>query len=141
MNKEEWKEIEEKLKSFFEVVKLNCDGYEVSLSLQRVSQYKNAIVVYVNGKFKHEWINKDCEESRRFLKKVSKSFYSQKQKNKYKKLSKKLQKELGVDVDKKYSYYLPYWTSFNSLKRQLAKENNSIKLITNEQGCEANEDK
>lgn len=35
MTTEEWKETEEKLKSFYNVVKLNCDGYEISITLER----------------------------------------------------------------------------------------------------------
>lgn len=129
MTKEEWKEVEGKLKSFYCIVKLRCDEYEISLVIVRISQFKNEIQIYVNGVVKGEWLNKECEESKRFLRKVSKSLYSQKHKLSYKKLSKRMQKEIGLDIDKTYSYYLPSWTSFNSLKRQLIRENNSIELI------------
>lgn len=129
MTAEDWKYVEEKLKSFYNIVKLNCDGYKVDILLARVGQFKNEIRVYVNGVVNGEWCIKECEESRRFLRKISRSVYSQKQKDRYKKMSKKMQKHIGVDIDRKYSYYLPSWTSFNSLKSQLIKENSSIVLI------------
>lgn len=131
MTKEEWKEVEERLKRLMDIVELQCDGYKVSLVLKRESQFKNSIMVYVNGVFKGEWMEKDCEESRRFLRKVTKSLMSQKQRKEYKKFPKRLQKQLKWD-ERKYSYYVPTWTSFNSLKRHLIKENSSIELIKKE---------
>lgn len=125
---QEWKEIDEKLKSIFNIVELMCDGYKLSVRLERCGQFKNAIAVYINGQIKGEWY-KECEESRRFFKKVSKSLYPQKQKDKWKKMSKKAKVQLEIDIDKKYFYYTPLWTSFNSLKRHLIKENKEIELI------------
>lgn len=128
MTKEDWKVVEDKLKHIMDVVELQCDEYKVSLVLKRENQFKNSIMVYVNGVFKYEWMNKDCEESRRFLRKVTKSLYSQKRKQAYNKLPKRIQKELKTDINKVFIYYMPTWTSFNSLKRNLIKENNNIKL-------------
>jgi len=128
LTKEDWKVVEDKLKHIMDVVELQCDEYKVSLVLKRENQFKNSIMVYVNGVFKYEWMNKDCEESRRFLRKVTKSLYSQKRKQAYNKLPKRIQKELKTDINKVFIYYMPTWTSFNSLKRNLIKENNNIKL-------------
>ena len=126
LTKEEWNEVEKKLQSFFDMAKLKCDGYEVTLKLERLDQYKNAIMVYVNGYFKGEWLNGESEEAKRFYKKVTKTITNSRGKA-FKKLPKKLQKELATKYS--YSYYLPYWTSFGSLKRHLIKENASIELI------------
>ena len=134
MTKEDWKVVEENLKHLLDIVELQCDGYKVSLVLKRETQFKNSIMVYVNGSFKGEWMDKECEESRRFLRKVSRSLYNQKQKQAFGKLSKRLQKEMKIDISKTYSYYMPTWTSFNSLKRHLIKENSSIELITKTEG-------
>lgn len=128
---EEWKGIEEKLKSFYYTVKLKCDGYEVALMLKRIGQFKNAILVYVNGKVEGKWLMEECEESRRFYRKVTRSAMSQKQKKALAKLPKRLQKELALQ-NVKFSYYCEYWTSFNSLKRQLVRENKSIELLSDE---------
>jgi hypothetical protein len=129
---EEWKQIEEKLKLTYNTVKLKVDDYVISIALRRITQFKNALVVYVNGQIKGEWCNKECEESRRFYRKVTHSVYSKKKKEVYMKLSKKLRNDLSIDIDKKFSYYLPDWTSFKSLKKQLIEQNNSIELICEE---------
>lgn len=60
MTQEEWKQVEKALEYFFKRVELEVDGYEVSLTLQRVGVYKNAIAIYVNGVFKGEWITTEC---------------------------------------------------------------------------------
>ena len=54
MTNTEWKEVEERLKSPFNVVRLKCDEYELSLVLSRISTYKMAICFYVNGVLKGE---------------------------------------------------------------------------------------
>lgn len=130
MTTEEWKEVEEKPASFYSTVKLRCDEYNISIVLTRRTQFKNALVVYINGLIKGEWLMKECEESRRFFRKVTKSALSSKIKKAYLKLPKKLQKELGMDAT--YSYYLADWTSFKALKKQLIKQNINIELIREE---------
>ncbi|MDP4092580.1 MAG: hypothetical protein Q8920_04395 [Bacillota bacterium] len=127
MTNEDWKEVDKKLHSFYNTVKLKCDGYEVSLVLERLNQFKNAIVVYINGAIKGEWLYCECEESRRFFRKVTRSVLSPKEKKAISKISKKLQKELGLNNE--YSFYCTYWTSFSSLKKQLIKQNSSIEHI------------
>lgn len=52
MTSQEWKEVEKALQSLYSLVKLNCDGYEITLCLNRITQFKNAIVIYVNGVIK-----------------------------------------------------------------------------------------
>jgi len=130
VTQQEWKEVEEKLKSFYQIVELRCDNYKISLILERMDQFKNAIVVYVNGKIKGEWMTSECEESRRFFRKVTKSILSPKQKKLYNKMSKKLKNELGMKLT--YSYYVATWTSFRSLKKHLIEQNQSIELVRQE---------
>lgn len=129
MTKEEWKRCQEALKSFYSIVKLNVDGYEVGLRLERVDTYRNKIMVYVNGGFKGKWLIEDCEERRRFLRKMEKSLITAKQKKDLNKLPKKFRKEHEELFNRSYVYYEPYWTSFNSLKKHLINENESIELL------------
>lgn len=131
MTSQDWKEVEECLKSFYSSVQLNCDGYEITLRLERIDQFKNVIVVYVNGEWKGKWSIEDCEERRRFFRPVKKSTFSQKQKAALKKMSKRLRQKYGYpDPDASYTYYAPYWTSFRALKSHLIKKNSTIKLIS-----------
>lgn len=127
MTKEEWKKVEEDLKSPFRTVRLNCDGYKLSLALVRISTYQMGICPYIDGKIKGEWLLKDCEERRRFFDRGERSILTAKGKKEYAKLSKKRQKELH----EKYFYdvYKPYWTSFRRLKKHLMENNESIELI------------
>jgi hypothetical protein len=131
MTKDEWKKVEEKMKRLHDIVELQCDPYKVKLVLSRISQFKNGILVFVNEQIKGEWLLNECEERRRFYRKITKSLGMKKsQKELFKKMSKRLQKE--IMADRKYSYYSEYWTSFNSLKRHFIKENGSIELIKKE---------
>lgn len=128
MTTQEWDEVEKELNSIYSRVKLKCDQFEISIMLTRVNQFKNALLVYVNGQIKGEWMLKECEESRRFFRKVTKSNLSPKKKKEYLKLPRKLQMELGLD--KTFSYYTAEWKSFKALKKQLIAQNESIELIS-----------
>lgn len=129
MTQEEWKQVEKALEYFFRRVDLEIDGYKVSLALQRVGVYKNAIAIYVNGVFKGEWLSTECEETRRFIQKKERSILTKKDKEAWKKLSKKMQKELEEKYDRKYPTYYSRWTSFGALKRHLIANNEDIKLV------------
>jgi hypothetical protein len=128
MTPQEWKVVEENLKVLYHPVKLNCDGYEVTLILEQTGQFKNAIMVYIDGVVKGKWITNDCEERRRFFQPVTKSLWSTKQLASMKKLSKKMRRKF--EGRSKYTYFRPYWTSFQSLKKHLIKENKEIQLLT-----------
>lgn len=134
VNSEDWKDIEEKLKGIYCPVKLICDGYELTLVLERYNQYRNVISIYVNGVRKGEWHFNDCEERRRFFCPRTKSIYSPKQMAQFKKISKKIWKEM--EAKNKYIYYQAYWTSFRALKTHLIKNNQVIELVykTTEKG-------
>lgn len=130
MTKEEWKQAEETLKSFFSPVRLKADGYDVALCLERVGVYQNRIMVYVNGKFRWEWLSEECEERRRFCQKKMRSLLTAKQKADFRKLSKKQQKELAERYHSwEYAAYSPQWSSFGALKKHLTANNQSIELV------------
>lgn len=85
MTKAEWAQVEEALKNQFHHVKLKIDGYDITLSLVRISNYELAIMFYSGGEFKYKWIAEDCEERRRFCRKSTRSILSTKQKAELKK--------------------------------------------------------
>lgn len=130
MTKDEWKQVEEAVKSFFSPVYMIADGYEVTLILERVGPYKNMIMVYIGGQFKGEWLGNDCEERRRFMQKRVRSLLTPKQKADYKKLPKRLQKELSEKYHSmNYETYSPQWSSFGALKKHLIANNQNIALV------------
>ena len=130
MTKEDWAYVEETVKRPYKIVKLNCDGYILSLRLRRVDVYKLAICVRVNGELSVDWIVNDCEERRRFFRKTQGSILSASGMKIFRKLSKKKQEEWRGSYF--YDIYLPYWTSFRSLKKHLIENNKSIELVKEE---------
>lgn len=130
MTKEDWAYVEETVKRLYKIVKLNCDGYILSLRLRRVDVYKLAICVRVNGELSVDWIVNDCEERRRFFRKTQGSILSASGMKIFRKLSKKKQEEWRGSYF--YDIYLPYWTSFRSLKKHLIENNKSIELVKEE---------
>jgi len=128
MTKQEWKEVESNMQPFG-AARLKIDGYEISLAVHPVNKFKFAICIYVNGVIKGNYLTEDCEERRRFMRESKRCAYSGKHKKRMLKFGKKYLKEWGVDINKTYSIYFPWWNSFNSLKRHLVKNNKSIELV------------
>ncbi|MEG0803838.1 MAG: hypothetical protein RSF90_02660 [Pygmaiobacter sp.] len=130
MTKEEWQLCADKVtRSFWGGCRLQIDGYEVTLQLQRITAYKNMIMIYINGKFQGRWISEDCEERRRFMYCKSTTLMSRKQIQEFNKLSKASQKALKEYRDKTYTSYSPQFPSFSALKKQLIANNNVIELL------------
>lgn len=131
MTKEEWKKVEENLQIISSIVKLDCDGYEVTLSLQQISQFKNGIVVYVNGVFKGKWLIDDCEERKRFLPCKTKTLVKEKDIKAMGSSDFRMTKKRVKEFKDKYSYYVysNTWTSFREMKKHFEQNNQSIKII------------
>ncbi len=132
MTKEDWEMVRKTLELQYCEVELKIDDYNVTLRLERENAFKNVIVIYVDGKFKAEWLTKDCDIRSRFANKKTSSLYSKKDFMRGKKVTKKEEKIIEnflKENNKQFNYYTPYWTSFNSLKRHLIKNNENITLI------------
>lgn len=128
MTEAEWKQVDKALrKVILGRAELRIDGYEVSLFLRQVSQFSNAIVVYINGEFRGKWLTEDCEERRRFFPCKKKSHFTEKDAKGYGIRSKKRIAELK----ERYSYYeySSAWKSFSKMKKHFIDNNQQIKLI------------
>lgn len=123
---EDWKNIEQELIRLYNRVVLICDGYDLTLVLERHGQFRNVIAIYVNGVVEGRWIMEDCEERRRFFCPKTKRVYSEKKLAGIKKLSRKLYKELAAA---RYTCYEPYWSSFRAMKSHLIKNNKNIEMM------------
>lgn len=128
MTRDEWNQVKEALNSFYHIVKMNADGYDLALKLERMSTYKNAIGIYINGEFHGKWLMDDCEERRRFCQSRQRSLLNAKGRAAIKKMSKKQQAEWIARST--YTYHASHWSSFGSLKRHLIANNQSIELIS-----------
>lgn len=126
MTKEQWETVEQKLQSLYGIiVKLQADGYVLSLQIQR-HKMKLYIVVYVDGKIKGEWLMEDCEIRRKFFQKSKHSLLSRKEQEKLKRERKAFRE--AVLSNSVYYTYSPYWSSFRSLKRHLCQNCTDITL-------------
>lgn len=128
MTKAEWEQVEERLTRQLIPVALMCDGYHLTLKIER-SGMKLLIVAYINGTLKGEWVIAESEECRRFFRPVKKSVWSAKALARMKKMSKRQLKEYGLDPDETVTAYYPWWTSVKALKSHLLKHNESIELL------------
>lgn len=131
MTREEWDKVKAASESLYGCAKLRIDGYEITLKLERVNTYKNAVMVYIEGIFKFEWIDADCEERRRFMQHKQPYIVPAKQRAEFKKmkLSKAVRKKYAEYYERRYDVYTPQWKAFAALKKHLIANNESIELI------------
>ena len=129
---EQWERVQNALYPPYARVDLEVDGYQVSLRIRWAGALKFQIVPLVNGKFKGEWLFKDCEERRRFARPTTRALYSPARvaqiiKNMGKRHGKRFADEhLSATIT---SYWYG-WSSFGPLKRHLLKHNTSIRLVS-----------
>lgn len=124
MTKEEWAEVEKKLQSPWGSVDLMCDGYKLTLQVQR-DKMRLIIMIFVDGEFKGIWFN-ECEERRRFFQPCKRKIYKAKT---FKGFSKRTLKSMQIDPNETITHYRPFWTAFRPLKAHLIKNNTSIELV------------
>ena len=77
MTKEQWETAEQNLQSSYRIVKLQADGYTLSLQTQRYKM-QLCIAVYVDGKIQGKWLTEDCEIRRKFFQKHKHSILNRK---------------------------------------------------------------
>lgn len=136
MTTQEWQQAEEKMKGLYGYLKLEVDGFNITLS-KELCKDAFKYFVYIDGEFCGKWLlDKNTEYSdirHRFYRLVTKRIISvQKKKQVLSHIkSKKIQAEYieRYDLDKTYSYWDISFSSFKALKSQLIKNNKSIKLI------------
>lgn len=125
LTKQQWVEVEKCATSLFgKQVDLLIDGFKVSLEMEPKDRYHNVIMVYINDIIDGKKLMEDCEERRRFWCPHTRSLIPVKPEKGWKKAEwEALRKKHS------YTYYLPWWTSFNALRRHLIKNNQSIEII------------
>lgn len=133
----DWAEIEKQLGHLYHPVILKIDGYLVTLQLERIGKLRLAIVVWVNGAFKGEWISKDCEERRRFYRSRKRSLLTGRRRAAFVKDVGKRYASKSKLLTETFVYYEFYWASFAALKRHLVRNNQSIEWVRDEQRATA----
>ncbi|MCP1375364.1 hypothetical protein [Dyella lutea] len=128
MKREQWQELEARLKFPGATVKLQCDGYLVTLQVQ-LDRMRMVIAVYVDGWMRGEWMSTDCEQRRRFLRPrtVKPKPYTKAQ---IKVLGKKWCEQQFAKLT--HTYYTPIWPTIPPLRRHFEKHNASVELAAEE---------
>jgi len=140
MTNQDWDKIKENWGSLTMSTELLIDGYNVKLVTVK-DEMKLRVLTFVDEKVSIKWCHKDDEgkydeRAVKFFQKHTKAYYSAKEiKAAEKAFGKRFCKERSY-YDK-HEYYDPAWTSFNSFKRHILKNNKEIKLIRKEELCTA----
>lgn len=131
LTKDQWKSVEQSLSPPWGRTKLMIDNYMVELILfANKGKLSFSIMVCINGKFDYNWIpdkTHEVEDIRKRFFRPSKICAFRATKSTIKKCGKAFVKEMK----KKYTgiVYLPYWDSFNSLKKHLVANNSNFEII------------
>lgn len=130
MTKDQWLAVKAALSTPWGVVKLDVDGYELTLQVKQIKPLKFAIVPYVNGEIKGIWLTGDNEEGRRFMRPVKVAVFKPAEKKRMTKgLSKANIKKYFGDIDKTFTVIECLWPSFDPLRRHLIANNKEIELL------------
>jgi len=122
MTADQWNEVEKSLSGLFGNVKLQIDGYEITLIKKQLDENRLVISVFINGWFKGEMLH-DEDLCKRFFCKHDLYLWKAKQKALMKRLK-------DPSWNAKRTYYLPYFSKFAQLKKTLIRNNKSIEIIS-----------
>ena len=131
LTKEEWARVEKALSGTYGMVRVNADEFVVVFYRRLVGKNRLAIVTYVDGVMKGEWINaKNQHPEQRCLRPASRPMCNPKERADLKKLRKRDLKALGpaFDPDRKWHHFDPIWPSVTALRRHYQKTFTSIEL-------------
>lgn len=131
ITKEQWVAIEFELSHPHGLVKLDCDGYQVSLQVEMAKKLKYEIAVYVDGFIRGTWLQDDSEEGRRFLPTTERFVHSAGHRAEMIKIygGRRCKKVDLERINKKFSMRRFSWTSFTLLRRHYLKNNKSVSLV------------
>jgi len=119
----------DQLSSIYGRIDLNCDGYLVALTVERVTAMTYRVMTYVNGEFKGVWTfsEKPCPEQKFLNKKVQKVY----SRNKLKRLEAVCGKRyMKTHVNPEYVYYAPDWASAKTAINHLLKVCDSVEVVS-----------
>lgn len=133
MKREAWEELQRSLTWPGASAKVQCDGYVVTLQVQR-DKMRMVIAVFVGGWMRGEWLMNDCEERQRFMRPTVRrpKPYTAKQ---IRVLGKKWCDE--QIAKRTFTWYGCLWPSIPVLRRHFEKHNTSVELYVATAGADA----
>lgn len=137
MEQNDWDDLEHQMSQPYGRMSLQCDQFQVSLVQVTDSRSRKwSTQVYVDGVQKGAWWFADDngepkhEEARRFLRRVSKSLFSEAEVALHRKAFGK--RSADKLAEKRFVSFECSWTSFRSLKKHLLANNPTILRIERE---------
>jgi hypothetical protein len=130
MTKEDWEKVKKALSGTYGYARLKVDGRDIQFQRELVSKNTLGIHVYIDGHSKGIWWgvkNEHPEQS--YLRPVNKNIYSSKQREQFKKISKRLKLHLGINPNEKLLLFYPLWNNVDQIRRHYEKTFTSIELI------------
>jgi hypothetical protein len=131
ISKEQWFAIESELSHPYGIVRLDCDGYQVSLQVEMAKKLRYQISVYVNGFIRGAWLEADSEEGRRFLPTTEHFVHPAAHRAEMIKIygGKRCKKADLERINRKFSMRRFSWTSVTLLRRHYLKNNKRVSLV------------
>ena len=135
LTKDQWAEVERRLSTPFGRVEFKADGYALVGAVSGMGGLKQAVVVYVDGVMKGEWINGGCPEAEKFCRPRCIWLYKTKDRERAKaelkkrKLSQFIRDHYTTVATAQLTQWLPYWTSPAAFCRHLRKTCSDIELV------------
>lgn len=129
LSKEQKSHVIEKLNSPRNTVHLTCDGYKITLTIERIKM-KLVVAIFINNTIQAAWFTHPQEHPEsKFLLTRYKSYFSAKRKAEIIKAFGKREANKRYDLDKKFEYKLPYFNTAKSAIDHLIKVSDSIELV------------
>lgn len=109
---------------------LMCDGYRVTLSVERAKGMPYRVMTYVNGRFEGAWMfpKEECQEAK-FMRKVVRLVCSPKHKREMEKIMGKRRVAKDPYYSKTLTHYMPDWASGKAALSHLCKVCDSVQVI------------
>lgn len=110
-------------------VKLVCDGYQVTLSVERCKGMTYRVMTYVNGHFKGLWCDptNECPESKFMRKSITPACSPSRKREVEKVLGKRYVKN-NPYYSKTITHYMPDWASGKTAINHMCKVSESIQI-------------
>ncbi len=134
LTKQDKESIKKELNSCFGgLVSLDCDGYIVQASTQKIAEMKLGIHVYVNGYFKGKWLDveKGYDEGKRFYPAHKKRLISKK--------DAKILKWKESDCVREFRR--PWFSTPNAFINHICKHNENVRVISSQEAKRLIEEK
>lgn len=135
ITKEQWADIETRLSTPFGRVEFKADGYALVAAVRGMGGLKQAVVVYVDGVMKGEWVKGGCPEADKFCRPQRRWVWKTKARDmakailKKRKLDPALRDHYTSVATAQLTTWLPYWTSPAAFCRHLRKTCAEIDLV------------